>query len=204
MGKKVTLVFTGKLKEVIVVEGKNDTAAVRRAVSADTLETGGDAVDETVLAAIEQAQAKRGVIIMTDPDGAGERIRRIISQRVEGCKHAFLTREEATGKDGIGVEHASPEAIRRALSEVRCETESEGNGEVTWIEYLDAGLAGGVRARRLREAMGRHLGIGYANARQFFRRIQMFRITRSEFRQALIQAEKEEQGGTTTHHRSNP
>ena len=63
-----------KIKEVIVVEGKRDTAAVRRAVAADTLETGGSAVGSDLIRAIRRAQDRRGVIILTDPDGAGERI----------------------------------------------------------------------------------------------------------------------------------
>jgi len=59
------------VREMIVVEGKEDTAAVRRAAAADTIETGGSAIDEEVLARIALAQQRRGVIVLTDPDGPG-------------------------------------------------------------------------------------------------------------------------------------
>ena len=69
------------LKEVIVVEGKSDTAAIRRALEADTIETGGFTLAASTLRKIEAAYKKRGIIILTDPDGAGNRIRRFLTER---------------------------------------------------------------------------------------------------------------------------
>jgi ribonuclease M5 len=62
-----------KILEMIVVEGSHDTVAIRRAVEADTIETGGSALNESVYQQIELAMQQRGVIIFTDPDHAGER-----------------------------------------------------------------------------------------------------------------------------------
>ena len=69
------------LKEVIVVEGKSDTAAIRRALEADTIETGGFTLAASTLRKIEAAYKKRGIIILTDPDGAGNRIRHFLTER---------------------------------------------------------------------------------------------------------------------------
>lgn len=80
-----------KIKEIIVVEGKDDTVAIKRAVDADTIETNGSAIGDHVIEQVKLAQQKRGVIIFTDPDYPGERIRKIISDKVPGCKHAFFT-----------------------------------------------------------------------------------------------------------------
>ena len=66
-----------KLKEIIVVEGKDDTVAIQRAVRADTIETNGSAA--RFIATIEQiklAAQTRGVIFLTDPDYPGEKIRK--------------------------------------------------------------------------------------------------------------------------------
>lgn len=180
------------IQEMIVVEGKDDTVAIRRAVGADTIETGGSAVGEDVLRRIELAQARRGVIIFTDPDAPGERIRKIVAERVPGCKHAFLTKNEARGRDGIGVEHASDEAIRRALEGVRTPERGIGDvGEISWSDLLDTGLIVHASSARRRERMGELLGIGYANGKQFHKRCLMFRITREEFLSALEQLERE-------------
>lgn len=178
-----------KIKEVIVVEGRDDTAAVKRAVAADTIETGGSAINEETIQKIRLAQEKRGVIIFTDPDYQGERIRKIISQAVPGCKHAFLTREESLKKGNIGVENASPEAIIRALAEVRTEVTAQ-EGEITMDDLIQAGLAAGSDAKQRRIRLGERLGIGYANASQMLKRLNMFQISRDEFWAAINSLEK--------------
>lgn len=172
------------IKEVIVVEGKHDTTAVRRAVSADTIETGGSAVNKDILARIELAQKRRGVIILTDPDHAGERIRSIVSKRVPGCKHAFLSQEDATLSGDIGIENAKPEAIRAALEAVRTEAEAAGT-DLSWADLYAAGLAGTDGSAERRLHAGRNLRIGYANAKTFLNRCAMFGIGRREVANAL-------------------
>jgi ribonuclease M5 len=180
------------IREVIVVEGKDDTTAVQRAVGADTIETGGSAIGEDVLRRIELAQARRGVIILTDPDAPGERIRKLVAERVPGCKHAFLTKDEARGRRGIGVEHASDAAIQRALEGVRSPDSDTGVlGEIEWSDLLNTGLIVHASSARRRERMGELLGIGYANGKQFYKRCLMFRITRLEFLSALEQLDRE-------------
>ena len=80
------------LKEVLVVEGKMDTVAIKRALEADTIETGGFTLAPYTLRQIEAAYKKRGIIILTDPDGAGERIRRFLTQRFPEAGPLYLKR----------------------------------------------------------------------------------------------------------------
>ncbi|MFC6647623.1 ribonuclease M5 [Paenibacillus rhizoplanae] len=182
------------IKELIVVEGKSDTVAVKRAVEADTIETGGSAVDRKVIAKIQLAMQRRGVIILTDPDHAGERIRKIVAAKVPGCKHAFIPEKDATRKGDIGIENASPEAIRHALEHVH--TSFEGAPVIIGLDEL---MAGGLmvhpRAAERRMQLGNLLGIGYCNGKQLYKRLAMFGITREEFAQALAQID---QGGITS------
>ncbi|MBA9087577.1 ribonuclease M5 [Fontibacillus solani] len=176
------------IKEVIVVEGRDDTVAIKRAVEADTIETGGSAINEMTLRKIALAQDRRGVIIFTDPDHAGERIRKIVAQRVPGCKHAFLREADAIRGDDIGVENASPEAIREALSRVRSEMIGE-EGLIDWEDLIEAGLIVHPEASSRRRFMGELLGIGYCNGKQFHKRLAIFKISREEFASALGQLE---------------
>lgn len=182
-----------KIKEIIVVEGRDDTVAIQRAVDADTIETNGAAIGEQVLKQIKLAQERRGVIILTDPDYPGQRIRNIISQRVPGCKHAFLPKNEAISKNGknVGVENATPEAIRLALINVQSETNNMVE-EISWQDLIDAGLIGGSKAKTRREKLGLQLNIGYVNGKQLHKRLIMFQITKEEFISALEDVLKEE------------
>jgi len=178
-----------KIKELIVVEGRDDTAAIKRAVNADTIETRGSAIDRATIEKIRLAQKKRGVIIFTDPDFQGERIRKIISREVPGCKHAFITREDGTKKGDIGVENASPEVIIRALSEVRTEM-PEWTGAITYEDMVAYRLTSGPDSKERRMKLGAALGIGYANAKQMLQRLNAFQISREEFVAAMEAIDK--------------
>lgn len=182
-----------KIKEVIVVEGKDDTIAIQRAVSADTIETNGSAIDQEKIEQIKRAAKTRGVIIFTDPDYPGEKIRKTIAEHVPNCKHAFLPQHLARQKNnkGIGVEYASPEAIRKALQHARLEKD-EPEEIISVEELLESGLIGHPQAKRRREKIGELLNIGYANGKQLHKRLQMFRITKQEFADAVKRVLEEE------------
>ena len=79
-----------KIQEVLVVEGKDDTANLRRFYDVDTYETRGSAINDDDLERIEKLNDLRGVIVFTDPDYNGERIRKIIMNAIPNVKHAFL------------------------------------------------------------------------------------------------------------------
>jgi hypothetical protein len=64
-----------RIQEVIVVEGRHDTEKLRKYFDCDTIETGGSSLGRDVLERIAQANKTSGVIIFTDPDSAGNRIR---------------------------------------------------------------------------------------------------------------------------------
>lgn len=174
------------IKEIIVVEGKDDTIAIKRAVKADTIETNGSAIGKDVLARIKLANERRGIIIFTDPDHAGERIRKIVAQHAPGCKHAFLPQEKAFYKGDIGIENASPEAIVEALENIKTETELQ-TGEISWEHLISAGLIVHPNAAQRRLELGKLLGIGYANGKQFYKRCTSFQISKREFDAAIKQ-----------------
>ncbi|WP_380026514.1 ribonuclease M5 [Effusibacillus consociatus] len=177
-----------KIKEVIVVEGLHDKIAIERAVEADCLISGGSAVSESFLKQVERAQRERGVIIFTDPDYPGERIRKIVAKRVPGCKHAFLPKEEAMENGDIGIENASPESIRRALEAVRTEW-AGAEEQFSWLEIQQLGLTGLPNSAELRDQLGRILGIGHGNAKTFWKKLNMLGITRAEWEAAWNQVE---------------
>lgn len=175
-----------RIKEIIVVEGKDDTTAIKRAVNADTIETNGSAINDETIEKIKLAQATRGVIIFTDPDYPGQKIRQTIASHVPACKHAFIPKEAALHKHGkgVGVEHATPEVIQQALKDAHLMTE-EPKEEITLEDLIDAGLIGGARSKERRERLGRKLRIGYTNGKQLHKRLNVFQISKEAFVEAI-------------------
>lgn len=62
-----------KIKEIVVVEGKTDTALLKELFEVDTIETHGLALDQQTLELIQEASKSRGIIVLTDPDFPGKK-----------------------------------------------------------------------------------------------------------------------------------
>ncbi|MBA5851424.1 ribonuclease M5 [Clostridium sp. cel8] len=172
------------IKEIIVVEGRDDITAVKKAVDAELIAVGGFGINKEVIDKIKEAQKRQGVIVLTDPDFAGEKIRRIISKRVKNIKHAYISQKDGLKNGDIGVENASPEVIRQALKNAKCE-EKDNRSEFTIDDMIFFGLTGDKKSKERRDKLGKELGIGYANAGQFLKRLNNYGITKEEFRNAI-------------------
>lgn len=173
-----------KIQEVIVVEGKDDADRIKQAVDADIIITHGFGIKESTFKRIEEAQKRCGVIVLTDPDHAGEQIRKRICDRVPGVKNAYIPRLAATLEGDIGVENASPEAILKALSTLRTERTTMGNFTMPMLYAY--GLVGEGAAKALRAKVGAALGIGYGNAKQLLQRLNHYGITLDELEEAMV------------------
>lgn len=154
-----------KIKEIIIVEGRYDKNTLSQVVDAAILDVGGFSVfhDRELVALLRRLSQTRGVIVFTDPDGAGfvirGRLRSILPK--EGVKHAYAPdvygkekRKKRGGKEGkLGVEGMSPDvlldALRRAGATFEGEESVDRGAPITKADMLDAGLVGdGSAARR--------------------------------------------------------
>lgn len=172
------------IKEVIVVEGKDDVTVVKAALDAEVMATGGFGYKKELVRTLKQIADRRGIIILTDPDYAGEQIRKDLSNQIKNCKHAFLPQDKALKKGDIGVENATKEDIIEAILKSR-PNNVERSEEFTKEEIIALGLMGGPSSREKREKIGSILGIGYSNSKQFLNRLNNFGVTREEFEKAV-------------------
>ena len=184
-----------RIPEVIVVEGKDDTANLKRYYEVDTYETRGSAINQDDLERIATLQELRGVIVFTDPDYNGERIRKIIMQEIPQAKHAFLNRGEAVPKSktkgrSLGVEHASFEDLEKALFGLVGSYEDEHFFDITRSDLMRLGLLMGSDSRKRREYLGEALRIGYCNGKQLLKRLELFGVCLAHVEEALASYKK--------------
>ncbi len=173
-----------KIHETIVVEGRDDERAVKQAVDADVIVTHGYGIKESTFERIQWAADRNGVIVFTDPDTAGEMIRKRINCRVKGCRNAFLSKEEAYKKGDIGIENAGIDSIQNALLHARA---SVGTSMTVFSmkDLIQNNLAGTPGSADNREKVGTLLRIGYGNAKQFLIRLNHYGISMAEFKRAM-------------------
>lgn len=177
-----------KISEIVVVEGKDDTKRLQQVLDVDTIETNGSALNNETLDKIKHAQRVRGVIVFTDPDFPGEKIRKQIMAVVPDAKHAFISREKGAPKKkhgSLGVEHASNEAIIQALKDVSTPTTESFESEIAIEDLIQFGLIAGNGSRVRREKLGEKLNIGYTNGKQLKKRLSMFQISKETFLVAM-------------------
>ena len=109
------------IKETIVVEGKDDIANVKRAVKCEMIATNGLAFGKDLIARLVEINDRCGIIILTDPDYAGKKIREKIARYIPTAKHAYIDRKKAIKKGDLGVENAEPEVIIEALKRAKAQ-----------------------------------------------------------------------------------
>ena len=175
-----------KIKEVIVVEGKNDTANLKRWLDVDTIETSGSGITDKTIERIRQFAKTRGVIVFTDPDSPGDQIRQKVNQAVPGCKNAFIPSGKAweivRGKRKVGVEHAGEQEILAALSHcVSYDLNSEQT--LSWNEFIELGLTGRADSSQRRKELGERWHLGEANAKTLWKRCNMLKLTKEMIEQ---------------------
>ena len=173
-----------RIQEVIVVEGRHDTARLKKWFDCDTIETGGTSLSDAVLAEIRIMQKERGVIIFTDPDAPGNMIRQRINAAVPGCLNAYVQKEDARTSRKVGVEHADEAAVREALEHLI--TMDENRADTLGMQDMFAlGLIGADNSTDRRRKAARKLHIGYGRAKTMRRRLNALGLSKEQLQEIL-------------------
>ena len=171
------------INATIVVEGKNDVRAVKNALNCEVISTNGLGINDSILNKIKAASERSEIIILTDPDSPGSKIRNIISDEIPDALHAYIPKNRTLKNGKVGVENASSEDIRKALKFIRkkCET----SGDYSTADLLKYKLTGFPESSSLRDVLCLNLGIGHCSAKSLVKKLNYYNISREEFSFAL-------------------
>lgn len=165
-----------RVREAIVVEGRYDKNTLSQVVDAVILETAGFGVfkDQERLALLRRLAQQRGIIVLTDSDGAGFVIRNFLKGAIppEQVKHAYIPdirgkerRKRTPGKEGkLGVEGMPPQLLLEALERAGA-TFLDGDGprsprgELTPAQLYVLGLTGRPDSAQRRQALLKRLDL---------------------------------------------
>lgn len=163
------------VREVIVVEGRYDKNALSQVVDAVIIETSGfgifnDAEKRKFLQTMAEA---RGLIVLTDSDGAGF----VIRNYIKGCvdpklvKHAYIPdiygkerRKSAPSREGkLGVEGMKPQVLLDALIRAGATFDDEENKKtaprISKADMYARGLSGREGSAEKRARLIKQLGL---------------------------------------------
>ncbi len=163
-----------KLKEAVIVEGKYDKIKLSGILDTVIIETDGFAIfkDKEKQRLIRFLAEKRGIIIMTDSDSAGFKIRSFIMNitKSENIKNVYIPdiygkekRKTEMSKEGkLGVEGVNVKVILAALEKAGVlyaeSAEAEGR-DITHTDFFEDGISGGENSSERRKALARQLDL---------------------------------------------
>lgn len=168
-----------KIKEAIIVEGRYDVNTVKQLVDTIVLETGGFRIfsDKERLSMFRQLARTRGLLILTDSDGAGMVIRNYLKGAIppSQVKHAYIpeifgkeSRKRMASKEGkLGVEGMKPDVLREALRRAGAtildrevqQGSSPSGPPIKKADLYALGLSGKPGSEHLREQVLHMLGL---------------------------------------------
>mmetsp|Transcript_2335 Transcript_2335/g.3319 ORF Transcript_2335/g.3319 Transcript_2335/m.3319 type:complete len:428 (-) Transcript_2335:126-1409(-) len=182
---------------LIVVEGKRDTAALKRAVNAKVLEIDGEGNSNklsTFMKIRKEAKGTEGIMILTDPDRAGRNCRTNLDSEFSPCLHAFIPLHKATHNTSgnVGIENASIEDIRKALLFPR--TSSKTRESLSRQELEGLGLVQGngdhSGAGLVRQLTCEWLGLGPCDGKQLEKVLNRYGFDRLQIAEAVAQSRR--------------
>lgn len=164
-----------RIREAIVVEGRYDKNTLSQLVDAPIFETSGFGVmnNRELLSFLREVARRRGLIILTDSDGAGFVIRNYLKGALpkEQVLHAYIPdifgkerRKRQAGKEGkLGVEGMTPEillaVLRDAGAHIEGETAQAAGEPITKLDLFELGLSGTADSSERRAALKRELSL---------------------------------------------
>ena len=160
-----------KIKEAVVVEGRYDKNTLSQLVDTIIIETKGFGIfkDSERLSLLRRLARERGLVVLTDSDGAGFVIRNFLKGAIPPgqVKHAYIPdlfgkerRKRQPGKEGkLGVEGMRPQVLEEALRRAGATFLDQTAGEqaprrpITKADLFAAGLSGAPDSAARRQAL---------------------------------------------------
>ena len=195
-----------KIDEAVIVEGKYDKIKLSAILDTVIIETDGFAIfkDKEKQKLIRFLSEKRGIIIMTDSDSAGFKIRSFINSitKSENIKNVYIPdiygkekrKTEASKEGKLGVEGMKTEIIMSALEKagVFCsENEKEDSREITHTDFFEDGISGGENSSEIRKALARSLQLPERMSSSALLKIINLYMTYDEYKDAINKLKKQ-------------
>ena len=189
-----------KINEAVIVEGKYDKIKLSAILDTVIIETDGFAIfkDKEKQKLIRFLSEKRGIVIMTDSDSAGFKIRNFINgiTKSNNIKNVYMPdiygkekRKTESSKEGkLGVEGMKTDVIISALNKagVLCSENEKTNGkEITHTDFFEDGVSGGENSSEIRKMLAKELELPERISSSSLLKIINSYMTYDEYKEAI-------------------
>lgn len=172
------------LDAILVVEGKSDVSYLSNYIDCEYVITNGSEVSKDTINYLKTASKSKRIIVLTDPDYPGKRIRSLLDENIDNLEHAFISKDKAIKHGKVGVAECDIDEIMNALS--KCFVNKKIEEETISINDLyELKLLGSTNSKELREKLSSKLGLGFNNAKSLYKRLNSLKLTKEDIQKLL-------------------
>lgn len=172
------------LDAILVVEGKSDVSYLSNYIDCEYVITNGSEVSKDTINYLKTASKSKRIIVLTDPDYPGKRIRTLLDENIDNLEHAFISKDKAIKHGKVGVAECDIDEIMNALS--KCFVNKKIEVETISINDLyELKLLGSINSKELREKLSSKLGLGFNNAKSLYKRLNSVKLTKEDIQKLL-------------------
>ena len=177
-------------KELYIVEGQHDIINLKK-INKDffVIATNGLGYDEKFVSNLIELEKQFQIVLLLDPDGPGETIRRDLAKRLRQPIHIFVPKDVSFSKNNrkIGVEHINLANLEKLLEK---KVIPNDNKQLNLYDLYQLGLTGTVNSSKSREIISNKYYIGICNSQRMLERLNWLGISKEELSEVLEDATK--------------
>ena len=161
---------------VIVVEGKSDVLFLETFLNpVEFIITNGSEISKSTLSTLKEYSKKYKIIVLTDPDFPGKKIRDTINQHIDNCYNAFVSKEVSIKKNKVGVAESTKEEVLKSLQNLHIFSKSLQNPTISLKDLTEWGYLE-VNQKEFRDYVSHKYNFDIVNTKRFIKRINSLNI----------------------------
>ena len=172
-----------QIKGILVVEGKSDVAFLTNYIDAEFVITNGSDIPFETINYLKEMSKSKDIIVLTDPDFPGKKIRDTLDKEIPNLKHVFIDKDRAIKHHKVGVAEADIDMVLDALNHLY--ENRDPLGTISMSDLYELGLIGKDDSFFKRKIASEKLHLGFCNAKTFLKRINTSNISIEELKEAL-------------------
>jgi ribonuclease M5 len=172
------------LPHLFVVEGKKDEQQLSAIIQSPILCSNGLGMTEEFVNELVLLENHYRIVLVLDPDGPGEKIRKTLSSKLQYPEHIFIpvALARSANQKKVGIEHVSRETLIKYLGDIKV---NKPTIPLSTIQLYDLGLIGTKGSVERRERLCDTFGIGIANGKTLRSKLQLFGLSFERVKGAL-------------------
>jgi ribonuclease M5 len=182
-----------RLDALVVVEGITDVQFLSTFIEAEFVTTNGSDVPQATIDYLKaQHQKNKTIIVLTDPDSPGKRIRDVLDQHIPHLEHVYVEKNKAIKNKKVGIAQTNKETILEAIKHriIHDQPPQTIDKQLTQIDLMQLGLIGGEGSLSVRNFLSVKLHLGYVNAKTLLKRVNALSIDLDTIKETLKHYEK--------------